>query len=114
MSRAVARKLNPRYPNNVTFPRDLREAIPDHKPSAGRCLKLDSLDAQAAHTDRWGRRVQIKLRVCETGKLSGVFDVWIDVELDAARGLADIINAAVEQAGKLPPVRAWPTSGTRK
>src|SRR5436190_23561772 len=101
MSRAVARKLNPLYPNNVTFPRELREAIPDHRPSAGRCLKLDSVDAQAAHTAEWGRRVQVKLRVCETGKLDGVFDVWVDMELEAAKALATLIQNAAEQAETL-------------
>jgi hypothetical protein len=67
-----------------------------------------------SQSTRIGRRVQIKLRVCETGSLSGVFDVWIDVELDAAKGLADIVNAAIGQAEKLPPVSAWPTSRTRR
>jgi len=106
MSQAVARKLQ--LVNNVTFPRELRDAIPDHRPSAGRCLKLDSVDAQAAHTVEWGRRVQIKLRVCETGKLSGQYDVWVDVQIDAAKALIELIQGAVEQAEKIPPVRGWP------
>jgi hypothetical protein len=100
MSQVVARKLQ--LVNNVTFPRELRDAIPDHRPSAGRCLKLDSVDAQAAHTVEWGRRVQIKLRVCETGKLSGQFDVWVDVQIDAAKALIELIQGAVEQAEKNP------------
>jgi hypothetical protein len=106
MSQAVARKLQ--LVNNVTFPRELRDAIPDHRPCAGRCLKLDSVDAQAAHTVEWGRRVQIKLRVCETGKLSGQYDVWVDVQIDAAKALIELIQGAVEQAEKIPPVRGWP------
>jgi hypothetical protein len=106
MSKAVARKLQ--LVNNVTFPRELRDAIPDHQPSVGRCLKLDSVDAQAAHAVEWGRRVRIKLRVCETGKLSGQFDVWVDVEIDAAKALIELIQGAVEQADKIPPVRGWP------
>ncbi len=106
MSKAVARKLQ--LVNNVTFPRELRDAIPDHRPSAGRCLKLDSVDAQAAHTAEWGRRVQIKLRVCETGKLSGQFDVWVDVQIDAAKALMELIRGAVEQAERIPPVQGWP------
>jgi hypothetical protein len=109
MSKAVARKLRP--VNNVTFPRELREAIPEHEPSAGRCLKLESVDAQGAHTVEWGRRVQIKLRVCETGKLSGVFDVWVDVEVEAARALAELIQEAVGQAERLPAVRGWGMGG---
>jgi hypothetical protein len=106
MSKAVARKLQ--LVNNVIFPQELRDAIPDHQPSVGRCLKLDSVDAQAAHTVEWGRRVQIKLRVCETGKLSGQFDVWVDVQVDAAKALVELIQGAVEQAEKIPPVRGWP------
>ena len=108
MSRAVLRKLQ--YVNNVTFPQELRDAIPEHKPSAGRCLKLESLDAQGSHTVEWGRRVQLKLHVCETGKLSGAFDVWVDLQLDAAKGLLDTLRAAVEQSEKLAPVKAWPAT----
>jgi hypothetical protein len=106
MSKAIARK--PPLVNSMTFPRELRDAIPDHEPSAGRVLKLESVDAQAAHTVEWGRRVQIRLHVCETGKLSGAFDVLIDVEAEAAQALADTIRGAVEQSAKLSPVRAWP------
>lgn len=109
MSKAVLRKLQ--YVNNVTFPQELREAIPEHKPSAGRCLKLESLDAQGAHTVEWGRRVQMKLHVCETGKLSGSFDVWVDLQLDAAKGLLETLKAAIEQSEKSTPVSAWPTEG---
>ena len=109
MSQQVARQFRLRYPNNVIFPRELREAIPDHQPSVGRCLKLDSVDAQPANTVEWGRRVQIKLRVCETGKLSGAFDVWVDVEIEAARALAKLIQDAANQAETLPAVRVWKT-----
>jgi hypothetical protein len=96
--------------NNVTFPRALRDAIPDHEPSAGRVLKLESVSAQPAHTIEWGRRVQIKLQVCETGKLSGVFDIWVDIEADAAKALGETILSAVDQSGHLKPVRAWPVA----
>lgn len=106
MSQAVLRKLQ--YVNNVTFPQELRNAIPDHKPSAGRCLKLESLDAQGSHTVEWGRRVQMKLHVCETGKLSGVFDVWVDLQLDAAKGLLEALKGAIEQSEKSSPAKAWP------
>ena len=106
MSKAVARKLQ--RMNNVTFPRELRDAIPDHQPSAGRTLKLDSIDAQAEHTVEWGRRVAIKLRVCETGKLSGVFDVWLDIELDSAKAFGELIQGAVAQAEKLAPAKGEP------
>jgi hypothetical protein len=112
MSKALAPKL--RLTNDVTFPRELRDAIPDHEPSAGRVLKLDSVAAQAANTIEWGRRVQIKLQVCETGKLSGVFDVWVDIEVDAAKALGETILAAVDRSAKIAPVPCWPTSEIRK
>ena len=109
MSQEIATKPAFPYPNNVTFPRELRDAIPSHKPSLGRCLKLDSVDAQSAHTVEWGRRVQVRLRVCETGSLQGAFDVWVDMELAAAQALANLIRTAAEQAETLPAVRAWKT-----
>jgi hypothetical protein len=62
--------------------------------------------AQAAHTVEWGRRVQVKFHVCETGKLAGIFDVWVDIEIEAARALAKLILDAADQAEQLPPVRA--------
>jgi len=112
MSKTLVRK--PALVKHVTFPRSLRDAIPDHELSAGRVLKLDSVAAQAAHTIEWGRRVQVKLQVCETGKLTGVFDILIDIEADAAKALGETILAAVEQAEKLKPVRAWPSTVTLK
>ena len=109
MKKEIVVQSRYQHPNNVTFPRELREAIPEHHPSMGRCLKLDSVDAQPAHTVEWGRRVQLKLRVCETGPLAGVFDVWVDVELEAAKALADLIRTAADEAEKLPAVKAWKT-----
>jgi hypothetical protein len=107
----VSKALAPKFTmtNSVTFPRELRDAIPDHQPSAGRALKLESVDAQPANTVEWGRRVDIKLQVRETGKLNGVFDVWIDIEIDAAKALAETILAAAELSAKISPVhRPWP------
>jgi hypothetical protein len=109
MSEELVHKRRSPFVNNVTFPRELREAIPDHEPSAGRCLKLESVDAQAAHAFECGRRVQVKLHVCETGKLSGKFDVRVELEIDAARALAKLIESAADQAETLPAVRGWPT-----
>ena len=106
MNKTIA--VKPKLVNNVTFPRELRDAIPDHQPSAGRVLKLESVQAQAAHTSEWGRRVQIKLHACETGKLAGSFDIWIDIEAEAAEALAETITGAVEQSARMKPVRAWP------
>ena len=95
------------YVNNILFPRALRSFIPDHDLSGGRVLKLDSVAAQAAHTAEWGKRVQIKLHVCETGQRTGAFDVWIDIESEAAKALAKLIEDAADQSDNLPPVRVW-------
>ncbi len=105
MRPALVRKRE--YPNNITFPRALRDAIPDHELSMGRVLKLATVDAQAAHTVQMGRRVQIKLHVCETGKLEGEFDVWIDIESEAAKAFANLVTEAATQADRLKPVDAW-------
>ena len=101
-----------RHGQHVTFPRALRDAIPDHELSYGRVLKLDSVEIQAAHTIEWGRRVQIKLQVCETDNLTGAFDLLIDIEADAAKALGETLLAAAEQAKKMRPVNAWPSTVT--
>jgi hypothetical protein len=112
MSKSIA--MRPTLDNSVSFPRELRDAIPDHDPSAGRVLKLESAHAQPAHTVEWGRLVQVKLEVCETGRLTGVFDVWIDMEAGAAEALAQTIPGAVEQSAKLKPAHGWPVRSTSK
>ena len=97
MRKAVARKYE--SPNNVVFPRKLRDAIPDQELCMGRCLKLDSADAQILNT-LWGKRVQVTLRVCETGKLTGVFDVLVDLNVEAAKALAEVLENAAATSGK--------------
>jgi hypothetical protein len=42
--------------------------------------------------------VGLKLRCCETGKLDGVFDVWVDLNISAAEALAEVLRAAAEKA----------------
>jgi hypothetical protein len=85
-------------PNWITFPQKLRDAIPTFEPCAGRVLQLDSVDAAPTQTPWTGRRVAVKLRVCETGKLDGVFDIRIDLNISAAEALAEVLRAAAEQA----------------
>ncbi len=38
--------------------------------------------------------MQVKLRVCETGKLTGVFDVLVDLNPEAAQRLAEVLTQA--------------------
>ncbi len=49
--------------NWITFPRELRDAIPDFAPSLGRVLQLESADVAATDTVWTGRRVSVKLTV---------------------------------------------------
>jgi len=85
-------------PNWVTFPRQLRDAIPDLEPCAGRVLQLESADVVATNTAWTGHRVAIKLTVCETGKLTGIFDVVADLDPHAALTLAELLRNAAEKA----------------
>ncbi|HWF07839.1 MAG TPA: hypothetical protein VG297_05205 [Bryobacteraceae bacterium] len=86
------------HPNWITFPRKLRDAIPDFQPCSGRVLELASADAQPVDSEWIGRRVRVKLCACETGKLNGTFDVWLSLNPSAAEALADVLRAAAEQA----------------
>jgi hypothetical protein len=98
MSTELARIL----PNWVTFPRQLRDAIPDWDLCSGRVLQLDSADAMPSNTEWTGRRVAVKLTVSETGKLDGVFEVWVDLNISAAEALAEVLKDAAEQAKTAP------------
>ena len=91
-------QLRRTLPNWMTFPQKLRDAIPDFEPCAGRVLELDSVDARATDSDWTGRRVAVKLRVCETGELDGAFDVWIDLNPSAAQAFAEALQAAADRA----------------
>lgn len=91
-------QLRRTLPNWVTFPQKLRDAIPDFEPCAGRVLELDSVEARATDSEWTGRRVGVKLRVCETGKLDGAFDVWLDLNPSAARAFAEALQAAADRA----------------
>jgi hypothetical protein len=97
MSTALRRQT----PNWVTFPRALRDAIPDFEPCRGRVLQLENAEVGPNNSEWTGRRVGIRLTVCETGKLAGVFDVLVDLNIDAARALADLLKSAADNAAKL-------------
>jgi hypothetical protein len=94
----MATQLARTLPNWITFPQELRDAIPDFKPCDGRVLELASADAQAIDSDWIGRRVRIKLQACETGKLNGVFDISISLNPSAAEALADLLRDAAAKA----------------
>jgi hypothetical protein len=91
-------ELRRTLPNWITFPRELRDAIPDFKPSLGRVLQLECADVAATDTVWTGHRVAVKLTVCETGKLMGSFDIGISLDPHAALSLADLLRNAAERA----------------
>jgi len=85
----------------MSFPQGLREAIPDVQPCWGRCLKLSSIDGNCQHNLR-GRRVGLKFLVEETGRLSGAFPVYADLDVEAARALAATLLSLAEKVEQLP------------
>ena len=82
------------------FPRELREAIPDLPTCVGRVLQVDAINGDASNTQLCGPRVNLKLVVKETGKLTGEFVIRLDLELDAARALAGTLTELAERAEK--------------
>jgi hypothetical protein len=84
--------------NTMAFPRELRDAIPDLPTYSGRVLELESIDGTISETLLFGRRVHLKMKVTETGKLSGKFVVRVDLQADAARALAETL---IQLAGQL-------------
>jgi hypothetical protein len=87
--------------NTMSFPQQLRDAIPELHPCWGRILVLSSIDGDCRHNLR-GRRVGLKFQVEETGKLSGTFPVYADLDVEAARTLAATLLNLVEQVQQLP------------
>lgn len=84
------------------FPKVLRDAIPDWENSA-RMLELTKIDGACSHTQRGGKRVQLNFHLEEAGKLHGAFDVYADLEIEAARALAATLEELVKRAENLPP-----------
>ena len=80
------------------FPRALREAIPDLPTFSGRVLELDSISGEPLVSEVFGRRVQLRMLVQETGKLTGRFVVLMDLQPVAARTLAGILQQLADEA----------------
>lgn len=80
--------------NTMRFPHALRNAIPgDDLPGCDRALILSSIDGSSSSSVQFGGfdigpRVQLNFRVEESGKLTGIFDVSVSLQVDAARALA--------------------------
>jgi len=91
------------WQNTMNFPRALRDAIPVLESCWGRCLVLAAITGHAVHGVLSGRRIRIKCEVEETGKLTGRFDVWLDLNPEAARALARTLDRLAGEAEKAPP-----------
>jgi hypothetical protein len=84
----------------MTFPRELRNAIPELH--GARDLELDSINGRSSNLMLFGPLVQLKLVVKETGKLSGRFVIGMDLQPDAARELAATLTKLADVAQNSP------------
>jgi hypothetical protein len=100
-----ARSRSP-WPNTITFPKELRDAIPTYAP---RALVFDSVSGShydgAAFSAILGRtpaqpsaRANLKFLVHETGKLNGMFELHVDLDTETARALGKFLVDLADQA----------------
>ncbi len=94
-----ARRLSQR--NYMTFPRELRDAIPDLPTYVGRTLELAGTHGNSSNTRLFGTRVHVDLKIRETGRLKGRFTVRMDLQVEAARALAANLLELADRAEKL-------------
>jgi len=100
--------------NYMTFPTELRNAIPDLPTYVGRTLELTSMRGDASNTPLFGARVHLGLGVQEAGKLKGRYTVRIDLQVEAARGLAAHLAALADRADKLRESAVSPVKVVRR
>jgi len=82
--------------NAMTFPRELRNAIPELHGASD--LELDSIDGRSSNMVFFGPLVQLKPVVKETGKLKGRFVIGMDLQPEAARELAATLTKLADGA----------------
>ncbi len=75
--------------NTITFPRGLRDAIPNLH--GGRTLKLDEVTGLISRAEFFEDHIQLNFTARETGKLSGEYVVRVDLLADAARELGETL-----------------------
>ena len=103
VSKQIKQRTHWTQQNAMVFPQALRDAIPGPElPGCDRSLVLASIDGGCSHTAWFGRRVVLNLRVEETGKLTGAFDIKVNLNVDAARALAATLAELIQQAEKTP------------
>jgi len=87
--------------NTIQFPQALRDAIPGPDlPDCDRLLVLSSIDGACANSPFYGKRVHLKMRVEESGKLTGTFDLNVSLTMEAARALAATLQKLTEARGE--------------
>ena len=94
--------------NCMYFPQALRDAIP-HWVNSARMLNLTNIDGNCSHSQLRGRRIELNFHIEETGKLQGAFNVYADLEIEAARALAATLEELVKRAETMPPskIPSW-------
>jgi hypothetical protein len=95
------------WPNTITFPRELKPAIPDYGP---RALVFDSISGRhydgTSIAELLGRgttegklaRTQLQLLVHETGKLDGKFTLLVDLDAETTRALGRFLVELADRA----------------
>ena len=100
--------------NTIVFPKELREAIPAH---SSRVLEFDRVTGatnrtwisynpewlKAAGFDTSRNRAQISLLAHETGKLSGQFEIGIDLDAETMRALGKFLIGLADKADAKRP-----------
>ena len=84
--------------NSMTFPQELRAAIPEEPGYSGRVLELDAVDGKIREIGVGSPVVHLDLRVQETGNLTGKFILWMDLQPSAARALAATLSQMADRA----------------
>jgi hypothetical protein len=98
----IARRRVLSLPNSMVFPHTLRNAIPGPElPGCGRSLILSSIDGSCSRS-AFGQRVRLSFHVQEAGKLTGEFEVYADLNVDAAKALAATLDELVERVELAP------------
>lgn len=95
-------------PSNMTFPARLREAIADHLDAT--MLSLTSTDAGPHNSLMIGARVGIRFTLEGAGTPGGTsvaYPVLLDLEVKAARALAQSLTEMADRAEELIPEPGW-------
>ena len=93
----MKRRFSLNNASHMTFPRELRDAIPDLPTCVGRVLELSSISGATSAQPALRPAGEPQLGVRETGKLRGQFTVRLDLEAEAAKGLGETILRLTEQ-----------------